>query len=459
MKHLNIDRRSFLRSAAVASATLVLSRQLRAQAAGASLPLVISIEAAGAWDPTFLCNPVADAKATPFAAAAIRTAGNIRYAPHRLPGEGTDVPELYAFNGQDFFQRWGSALTVFNGVDNETVSHDVGPRVAFSGTNRDGHPVLASLVAATAVQGGVTPPLAFITTGGYAETAGLIVTTRAGGPDTLLNLARANSSRPLDPIAAQQYHVDGAEAALRAYRQQRDARLASTNAPRLRAFLDRVLSARSAEADAAFEALAPAMADAQATPGGNQSLVRALSAVLGAMRNDACVAAHVDRGGFDTHSDHDDIVDGQRPALRTLLEGIDFLAREVEASPTLSERGVVVLVGSDFGRTFYNGTGATRGKDHWPVTSMMVLALGSAHDVLGGNRVVGQTVVGAAKGLSAKRVKLQGGAVVIDDSGTGSKLTPALVHQTLRAKLGIDAALQQRFALPGLPASPLPFFG
>lgn len=462
MKAINalnrLSRRSFLQSAALATATLVLAPSRRARAQSAGLPLVISIEAAGAWDPTFLCNPVADARATPFAAGAIRTAGNLRYAPHRLPGEGTDVPERYTFNGEDFFQRWHTNMTVFNGVDNETVSHDVGPRVAFSGTNREGHPVLASLAAATALEGGVSPPLAFITTGGYAETAGLVVTTRSGGPDTLLNLARANSSRPLDPVVNQQYHVNDAEAALKEYRRARDVRLSSSNAPRLRAFVERVVSARNVDADAAFDALAPAMAEAQATPGGNQSLLRALSAVLGAMRNDACVAAHVDRGGFDTHNDHDDLVEGQRPALRTLLEGIDFLAREVEASSTLSARGVVVLVGSDFGRTFYNGTGANRGKDHWPVTSMMVLGLGSASSLLGGNRVIGQTVVGAAKGVTAKRIKVQGGAVVVDDSANGTKLTPALVHQALRAQLGIDSALQARFSLPGLPATPFPFF-
>src|SRR5688572_11261374 len=186
-----INRRVFLQSTAAMSAGLMLgsSRKARAQSGGA-LPLVITIEAAGAWDPTFLHDPVGGAaNVTPFGAGAIRTSGNLTYAPHRLPGEDATVPELYAYNGEDFFQRWRPALTIIRGVDNETVSHDVGPRMAFSGTNREGHPVLAGLAAATAVTGGVTPPLAFITTGGYAETAGLIVTTRAGGPDTLLNLA------------------------------------------------------------------------------------------------------------------------------------------------------------------------------------------------------------------------------------------------------------------------------
>lgn len=455
------SRRTFLKSAAAVSATLLIARPGRAQS-GASLPLVISIEAAGAWDPTFLMDPVGgDARVTPFATSAILTAGNLRYAPHRLPGEGTAVPERYAFNGEDFFQRFRDQLTVFNGVDNETVSHDVGPRVAFSGTNRIGHPVLAGLTASSAVlAGGATPPLAFITTGGHAETAGLIVTTRAGGPGTLLNLTRPNSSRPTNPATNQQYHVDGAAAALREYRRARDARLASgSQAPRLRAFVERVLASRSESSDAAFDALAPAMAEAQSTPGGNRSLVRPLSAVLGAMENGACVAAHVDTGGFDTHSDHDDVAAGHRPRLMTLLEGLDFLGRAVEASAVLRERGVVVVVGSDFGRTFYNATGAGRGKDHWAVTSMMVMALGAAGGLLGGNRVIGGTTIGSAKGMLARRVNVEGDSVVTANGDSGLKLTPALIHQSLRAKLGVDAALQARFSLPNMPATPLPFFG
>lgn len=450
-------RRLFLQSAAAVSATLVLSKVARAQSSG-SVPFVISVEAAGAWDPTFLLDPVGNnGQVTPFAGSAIRTAGELRYAPHRLPGEDTTIPELYAFEGEDFFQRWRDTLTVFNGVDNETVSHDVGPRIAFAGTHREGHPVLAALAATTAAASS-PPPLAFITTGGHTETAGLIVTSRVGGAATLLNLARPNSSRPADPLVNLQYHANGAESALRAYRRARDARL-EANAPsqRLRAFVDRVMSGRSAASEAAFDALGPAFAEAQTTPAPGNSLIKPLSAVLGAMKSGACVAAHVDRNGFDTHSDHDDALEGHRAALFALLEGLDFIARQVEDSAVLRERGVVVLVGSDFGRTFYNGTGADRGKDHWPVTSMMLMALGSAHAILGGNRVVGQTFVGAGKGMTARKVKAQGGRVVLNDDGV--KLTPALIHQSLGAKIGVDPALRQRFSLPDLPATPMPFFG
>lgn len=456
-----ISRRRFVSSAAAVTATMMLGRRARAQTAVAP-PLFISVEAAGAWDPTFLIDPVAgNANVTPWATGDLLRAGNLTYAPFRLPGETTAA--RYEFDGEDFFARWRDSLTFFRGVDNQTVSHDVGPRVSFAGSNREGHPVLASLAAATAITRlGVSPPLAFITTGGYAESAGLVATSRAGSPTTLLRLALPNSSRPANPAAAQQFHTNGAHSQLRAWREARDQRLkASTNAPRLRTFLDNVGQARGADTTAAFDALAPAMAEAEAVAGPRGSLIPAAAAVLGAMRDDACVSAHIDVGGFDTHSDHDVAADGQRFALNRLLEGIDFIARQVEATPSLAARGVVVLVGSDFGRTFYNGTGAGRGKDHWPVTAMMVLALGSAQTLLGGNRVVGGTVVAGGKGMTAQKVKLQGGVVATVGAAdaNGLTLTPALIHQTLHEKLGIDAELQRRFAIPGLPAQPLPFFG
>jgi len=458
------SRRRFLGSAAAVTATLVLGgRRARAQAAG-SQPLFISIEAAGAWDPTFLVDPVhSNANVTPWAARDILSSGNLTWAPARLPGEGTDVAATYAFEGEDFFLRWRDAITIFRGVDNQTVSHDVGPRVAFSGSNREGHPVLASLAASTAVaRDGVTPPLAFITTGGYAESAGLVATSRAGNPTPLLRLTMPNSSRPATPSAAQQFHTDATHSRLRAWREARDQRLrASSSQPRLRSFLDKVSDARGADTTAAFDALAPAMAEAEAVSGARGSLIPAAAAVLGAMRNGACSAAHIDVGGFDTHSDHDAAADGQRFALRRLLEGVDFIARQVEATPSLAQRGVVVLVGSDFGRTFYNGTGPTRGKDHWPITAMMVLALGSAQGLLGGNRVVGGTVAAGGNGMTARKVLVRNGAVatVAANDPNGLTLTPALIHQTLHAKLAIDETLLRRFALPGLPVQPLPFFG
>ena len=46
-----------------------------------------------------------------------------------------------------FFEKYQNDLLVINGIDNQTVSHDVGRRNTWSGTTREGHPCVAALHA------------------------------------------------------------------------------------------------------------------------------------------------------------------------------------------------------------------------------------------------------------------------------------------------------------------------
>ena len=150
---MDFTRRRFLLLSGSAAATLTVSLASRSQqACAASIPFVITVQASGAWDPTFLVDPVADNAAfTPFTAAQILTAGQIRYAPF-VNAQGVFSQYVVGATPQDFFAKHQSRLLVINGVDNATVSHDVGPRVAFVGSNRDGQPTLSGLVAG--LQGG-----------------------------------------------------------------------------------------------------------------------------------------------------------------------------------------------------------------------------------------------------------------------------------------------------------------
>ena len=126
---MELTRRRFLIASGCTAATFVVDfSPLRAQqACGSKLPLVITVQASGAWDPTFLVDPVTDdARFTPFAAAHIKTVGQIRYAPYDVTN-GV-VQYNVGATPTDFFAKHGQRLLVFNGVDNATVSHDVGPR-------------------------------------------------------------------------------------------------------------------------------------------------------------------------------------------------------------------------------------------------------------------------------------------------------------------------------------------
>jgi hypothetical protein len=175
------------------------------------------------------------------------------------------------------------------------------------------------------------------------------------------------------------------------------------------------------------------------------------------MSSGATAAAHLSIGGFDTHDNHDN---QHRPALARLLDGLDYIIDAAAADPVLSERGVLIIVGSDFGRTRYN---EAAGKDHWPITSMMTISIGAAERIVSGGRMIGATDPTGRNGVVARHVKVSQERVVVteEDDPEGFVLTPAHVHIALRHILGLcethapDDPLR-RFRLNAFPAEPIP---
>lgn len=339
---------------------------------------------------------------------------------------------------------------VFNGIDNATVSHDVGPRVAFTGSTRDGQPTLSGLVAGLQ---GQELPLAMFVAGGYASTGGLVPVTRGGSLQLLQGLANPNR----DSV-----HTQAVSDLVRAANRERDARIiAKSTLPRTRLAFEQILSSRSGALEDRFREIADVLS--QASGRGTGGLVDTAAGVIALMRAGATAAAHLSTGGFDTHDNHDDVNNGHRPALRRLLEGLDYIIEAAAADPTLSARGVVIVVGSDFGRTKYNDGG---GKDHWPITSMMAFGVGASEALLGGGRVIGGTLPTGRNGVAALPVKLAGGRVETAEEGDPQafKMTPAHVHHALRGALGLcETGVPndplRRFALNVIPAQPLPLSG
>ena len=90
------------------------------------------------------------------------------------------------------------------------------------------------------------------------------------------------------------------------------------------------------------------------------------------------MCANLDIGGFDTHGQHDQ---NQVPQLAELLAGVSSLKTMAD---NLIGGNIVILVGSDFGRTPMYNSGA--GKDHWNITSMLMMGQG-----ITGNRVFGKS--------------------------------------------------------------------
>src|SRR3954462_9700632 len=120
---MNINRRSLLAMSAAREAPRFLpttrrgkrglfSNTARAQSAGSG-PLLISIEAHAAWDPTFLTDPKADPAYTRWTASDIRTAPGtqIKYAPNLVVDAANNVvsktPYVVGTDAQDFFVKHG----------------------------------------------------------------------------------------------------------------------------------------------------------------------------------------------------------------------------------------------------------------------------------------------------------------------------------------------------------------
>lgn len=461
---MKLRRRDLLHSAGALLALSALPRRARAQACVPSTaPFLVVIEAQGAWDPTCLCDPQDDAKDsfTFYDAAHVATTtSGIRYAPYDVV-DGT--PSYYRVGGVDFFAKYADDLLVVNGVDTQTVSHEVGPRHVLSGHIREGYPALSGLLAAAR---GASLPMALISSGGFDATAGLVPTTRAGGVTPLKDMARPYKSSTQPTSTTRYLDVDTA-AAIAAAQAARDARLRPTlGLLRRTQALDALSAAR--EGEDAMAALAEALDAVTPVDGSQNAALPFAQVALAAMQAGVCAAAHVSVGSFDTHDLHDslDADDGHRPKMQQLLDVIDYVARTARADATLSARGVIVVVGSDFGRTAYNGLDPLlRGKDHWPVTSMMLMGLGAASSLVQGGRVVGATTVLDADGdphpgARARKLKVDGGALVptTDDDPAGIALQPAHVHQALRAALGLcdDEAVVAKFPLLDVPATPLP---
>jgi uncharacterized protein (DUF1501 family) len=444
----NCNRRQFLLFAGSAAATFTVGMSRNTEAAcGQPIPFVITVQASGAWDPTFLVDPVADnATFTPFNAAQIMNVGQIRYAPQWNVQAMTAAPYMVGATPADFFAKHGQKMIIFNGVDNATVSHDVGPRVAFTGSTRDGLPTISGLAAGLQ---GKELPLAMFVSGGFASTGGLVPITRGGSLTLLRGLASPNR----DLI-----HPDSVDTLLREATRERDARIiAGTTLPRTSIAVQRILDSRSGPLEDRFKQIADELQKATSVRAPN-ALGDAASGVLALMRSGATAAGHLSTGGFDTHTNHDV---NQTNAMAGLLRGLDYIIDTAAADPTISARGLVIIVGSDFGRTRYNDGG---GKDHWPITSMMAIGVGAASSIVSGARVIGGTTPTGMNGVAALPVKVttDGRTVTTDASDPqGFKLTAAHVQLALRNALGLcetnaPGDIVRRFRINIYPQEPLP---
>ncbi|MGK4004187.1 DUF1501 domain-containing protein [Sorangium sp. So ce1036] len=423
-----MERREFLKLASMAGLGVVAAGSLSRDAAAADPytgPLWVHIHAGGGWDPTSLCDPkgasspeeqeTRDAMNRSYLAADIEAAGNLRYAP--------------VGNNAAFFQKHYSKLLVINGIDTGTNSHDAGVRNTWSGTLREGKPGFAALVAG--VHGGALP-MGFISNGGYDTSANVVAVTRV--PDTRL-LQRLAYPNVIDLGAERQelYHTEATMTRILEARQARHAaKLEQQRLPHVKQAMSTLFTSRVGQNE--LKQLIQYLPEEFE----NASLRRQAQLALAAYRAGICVSANLSLGGFDTHGNHDD---SHIPRLDQICDGVDFLLTAAEEQG-IADR-IVIVVGSDFGRT--PGYNQGNGKDHWNISSMMLAGAG-----IPGNRVIGVT--------DERHNPIALDPATLEPREGGIRIKPGHIHKALRKLAGIaEDPLVQRFPLT--EEEDLPLFG
>ena len=414
-----MKRRALLQGILAALALTPGFRLPLVDAVGRQGKLFVFVQADGGWDPTSFCDPKSNSPGEPVINhwaqyGDIRRAGNISYAPFA--------------NNAAFFEKYFQRMLVINGVDAQTNSHTVGIVHNWSGRNSEGYPTLSALLAAYYAPALPVPYLSF---GGFSATSGITRFTRIDRAELLHAIADPTTVL-WDP--SNRIIGEAAWAALEADQAETAQRLAT--APNLLpadehhlAFYESAFATEGLKAYS--DAIPPEdeLEQEEQGPSDHRSTLRqqAQLTVL-AFKTGVAVSADLWLGGFDTHANHDQ---EHEWLLGNLTSGVDYLWEYAEAHGVADR--LVVVMGSDFGRTnFYN---AGNGKDHWPIGSYIVMEKNQRWT----NRVVGETnELHFAYRIDPHNLRR-------NDQG-GTIIYPKHVHKALRRYLGVgNSANSSRF--------------
>ena len=443
-----MKRRDFIQM--LAATGMTASLPLTANKAFAAAPdhFLVIVNAGGGWDPTSLCDPKGDGQQYSLDQPSANNGGSINSVDISEAGSkmGVTWSGIPIIDGSEatpggatlrvrnqfdtYFNNYADRLTVINGIDNGTNNHSTGNQATWSGSLEIGYPSLAALFAASK---NPSLPMAYISNGGYDFTASLVSRARASSASFIDQLADPNSDDALyrnDDKSVDIYQQIKLAQRERLARQQAQAEL-----PLRRQQLNQLFTVRQEDNDLAKLSEEKALIEAAVPTNSHmnnrdQGFKRQASLVAAAFKAGVAASANISTGGFDTHGNHDS---SQYQSLGDLLEGVVYL-QEALAQAGIADKTTVVI-GSDFGRTPYYNSG--NGKDHWPITSMMVMhPSGSAKG--------GKTFGASTDKFRSQKLNLATGGV----DTAGQLLTPAHVNSALRKELGIaDNTLAVRFPL------------
>ena len=438
-------RRSFLKAAAVGSALASspwLLRGSTAQEATYGGPYWLFVNAAGGWDPRFMFDPTLNPEQNRLYTE-IRSVGNIPYAPipidlDQLGYDTTLGYESTLITAEGFLTKWGSRLTVINGIDTQTNSHDGGRRAMGSGRLTVGYPSLGALIASARA---AKMPMAYFSGGGFDATENLVPLTRVSNVDALQRIAAPNELTPGD-AETERFHTP--ETMARIMRAQRDRNQELRDAqrlPKLKRSAQDLLDARASVSLLDRLDIPEPLVEIEGNDLNDlERFMRQAQMSLGAFAGGLSAVSSVALGRFDPHANHDRVQTGQ---VLKLLAGVDFIMEEAQRLG-LQDRLFVVAT-SDFGRgPHYNGTNDGSGKDHWPIGSMFAMGPG----------IVGDRVIGATDDAQLPRPI---DPETLEVAGNGVTLAPEMIHAALRRLAQVaDHSNAEAYPLAG---DALPLFG
>lgn len=415
-----LTRRTLLQGAALAAtATLGPVRRARAEPTGAPKNLIVLL-VAGGWDTTYSIDPKA-APDVDVPAGAVRMHGALDIF------EDVTRPAIGAF-----FDRYASITAVVRGIHLASVSHEACTQSILTGARNETSPDVAAIVAHAHAPGLPIPYLVLgnhAFAGPYAASMGRVGATNQ--LVALLDPAQAypvagQRARPFVPTSTEDAYVEAYMQA-RATRDRAVRGATGYNKRQIDDFTSSWMRGNGLRS----------LGGQLGTRGTLLDLAGQRTLALDALANGVSKTVMLASGlNWDTHEDNASQGGSQNALFGNLMTLVDDLAARsgANAGSTMLDETVIAVV-SEMGRTPKLNSSALPGKDHWPVTSAMVI----------GSNVRGDRAWGATSATGeARAIDFATG----DPSDSGLTLEPKHVLAGVLGACGVDASTYLPEAMP-----------
>lgn len=392
-----LTRRTWLKRSFVALGAAALAAQGRRLAAAPAGPprRLVLVFAQGGWDTTYAVDPKPGLAGVDAPAGTVKDFGglDILTDPAR--------PSVAAF-----FDAWADRCAVVRGVAVASIAHPDCQHRILTGVT-DGAAADVAAIAAAELAPDLPAPYLILGRTAFSGPYGAL-SARTGSANQIVTLLNDKYTFPAQGAPLLPLVPSGDEEALvRAHVSARAEReLAATADARVQDFIDALdRGDLLRELGQVSELELTRTFDTQ------------IKLATDALTRGLCHSVQIESGNWDTHSNNA----SQGARHEELFKGLATLMQSLSAAKLLDD--TVVVVASEMGRT--PRLNSSMGKDHWPVTSALVLGAGVA-----GGRVVGATT----DALDAAPVDFSTGAV----DPKGRPITYADLAAGLLKLVGVD---------------------